>query len=411
MYWKVIPRTPCPQPVLISSRSHDDKLGFGKRHRPHSRILGSLTHSRAREVVSLFRTEILIRLVLSTAFWISAVATAGAENSPWFSREETIIPKLAPVPKKLTPKSTTQSDTPDMRKRISSLAPATGGDAAYTAFEQGQYLTAFKLAQKAAARGEPQANTLIGHIYKDGLGVQKDDRKAVEYFKRAADMGDIQGTFALGLSYAKGQGVKKDFKVAGELFKKAALTGNAEANYNLGLLFLIDDRTHQKQIRAFQLIRYAAEKGIPQAEYDLAELYQAGTGVDANALEAARWLSRASRHGFAVAQYDYAIRLLQGYGLTKDEPKIPALLKAAAEKGIPGAQNRLGYIYLYGIKAKKDTVEAAKWRLIAKKNGFKDKNFDDILTKMAKADCLKAAIKAYSWMENMAVDPEISAVQ
>ena len=53
---------------------------------------------------------------------------------------------------------------------------------------------AFELAfavaeQEAAQRGEPQANTLIARIYADGLGVQKDDKKAYEWYARAAQLG------------------------------------------------------------------------------------------------------------------------------------------------------------------------------------------------------------------------------
>ncbi len=57
-----------------------------------------------------------------------------------------------------------------------------------------------KLAEEAVGRGEPQATTLLGRIYTDGLGVHRDDGKADEYFKRASDMGDVQGTVALGMS-------------------------------------------------------------------------------------------------------------------------------------------------------------------------------------------------------------------
>jgi uncharacterized protein len=357
------------------------------------------------------RSKTLLWFAFSAAVGFGAASAAVAESSSWTSRDETTIPKLAPTPQKSsTEPRPLLPTTPSMKTRIPSLVPATGPDAAYTAFDQGQYLTALKLSEDAAARGEPQANTLIGRIYIDGLGVQKDERKAADYFKRASDMGDVQGTFALGMAYAQGRGVKKDYNIAADLFEKAALTGNPDANYNLGILFLNGTGKPQNPIRAFQHIRYAAEKGITQAEYDLAELYQTGTGVDANALEAAKWLSKASEQGLAVAQYDYAVRLLQGYGLTLDEPKIPALLKAAAEKGIPGAQNRLGYVYLDGIKVKKDPIEAAKWRLIAQKNGFEDKNFDEILGKMPKADRLKATVAASAWMDRIAADPEMSAV-
>ena len=151
-----------------------------------------------------------------------------ADTSSWSSGDQTTIPKLAPTLKKPAPAPEAQPNSPaDMKTRIPSLVPATGDDAAYTAFDQGQYLTALKLAQDAAAKGEPQANTLIGRIYDDGLGVPKDERKAVEYFKRASDMGDVQGAFALGIAYAQGRGVKKDFRTAANFFEKAALTGNA----------------------------------------------------------------------------------------------------------------------------------------------------------------------------------------
>jgi uncharacterized protein len=355
-------------------------------------------------------------LALSALLGMAAAAPLRADTSSWFTRDtETSVPKLAPSPKKLPPAADApaQSGNSAIQKKnaIQSMVPATGDDAAYTAFDQGQYLTALKLAEEAAARGEPQANTLIARIYTEGLGVQKDDKKAFEYYKRASDLGDVQGTFALGLSYAEGRGVKKDRKIAGELFEKAALTGHPEANYNLGLLFLKGDGKLENPIRAFQHIRYAAEKGIAQAQYDLADLYQTGTGVDPNALEAAHWLSRASEQGLAVAQYDYAVKLLQGFGLTKDEPKIPALMKAAADKGIPGAQNRLAYIYLQGIKVKKDPIEAAKWRLIAKKNGVEDKTLDDTIAKMPKADRQKAEAEASAWADRIQVDPEAMAGQ
>lgn len=347
-------------------------------------------------------------LALAALFGVAAVAPLLADNSSWITREtETPVPKLAPSPKKPAKSAApakAQDGTTDIRKSIPSTVPATGDDAAYTAFDQGQYLTALKLAEEAAARGEPQANTLIARIYTEGLGVQKDDRKAFEYYKRASDMGDIQGTFALGISYAEGRGVKKDRKAAANFFEKAALTGQAEANYNLGLLFLKGDGKPGNPIRAFQHIRYAAEKGLAQAQYDLAELYQTGTGTNADALEAARWLSRAAEQGYPEAQYDYAVRLIQGMGLTKDEPKIPILMKAAADKGIVGAQNRMAYIYLDGIKVKKDPIEAAKWRLIAKKGGFDDKTLDDLIAKMPKADRQKAETEASAWTDRIRVD-------
>ena len=169
----------------------------------------------------------------------------------------------------------------EIKKNIQSTVPATGEDAAYTAFDQGQYLTALKLAEERRAAANRKPIPSSRGSTSEGLGVQKDDKKAFEFYRRAAELGDVQGTFALGIAFAEGRGVAKDRKAAAELFEKAALTGHAEANYNLGLLFLKGDGKPENPIRAYQHIRYAAEKGLAQAQYDLAEFYGTGTGVDA----------------------------------------------------------------------------------------------------------------------------------
>ncbi len=327
---------------------------------------------------------------------------ARAESSSWFGKsDETPAKKVTPATK---PK-VNEVKANEIKKPVPTLVPATGDDAAYTAFDQGQYLTALKLAQEAAGRGEPQANTLIARIYAEGLGVSKDETQAVTWYTRASELGDIPGTFALGLMLAEGRGVEKNREAAGRMFEKAALTGHAEANYNLGLLFLKGDGKPENPIRALQHIRYAAEKGIAQAQYDVAALYQAGTGTEPDATEAAKWLSRAAEQGLGVAQYDYAVLLLKGFGLTKDEPKATGYMKAAAEKGLAGAQNRLAYINLEGIGAGKNPVEAAKWRIIAKKNGVEDKTLDDMIAKLPKADRAKAEVAASEWADKIQVQP------
>jgi TPR repeat protein len=349
-------------------------------------------------------------LMLSCAALCSPLLTGRvvAENSSWFSRQ-TSVPKSEPskTPQSKAPAQprapSGQSGSSEVEKSIPSMVPVSGDNAAYIAFDQGQYLTALKLAEEEAKRGEPTAYTLMGRIYGDGLGVPKDDSKAYTNYAKAAELGDVQGTFEAGVALAEGRGVKKNRKVAAELFEKAALTGHAEANYNLGRLFLKGDGKPQNPIRAFQHIQYAAQKGLAQAQYDLAELYQTGTGTEPNALEAARWLSRAAEQGLTAAQYDYAVRLLQGFGLTKDESKIPMLMRAAADKGVPGAQNRMAYLYLDGIKVKKDLVEAAKWRLIAKKNGFADKTLDTMVAKLPQAERRKAATEASAWNDKIRV--------
>src|ERR1700733_10704098 len=76
-------------------------------------------------------------------------------------------------------------------------ANAGEGDVAYTAFQRGLYLTAFREATKRVdEKNDPKAMTLLGELYADGLGVPNDDKKASEWYKLAASRGDREAIFA-----------------------------------------------------------------------------------------------------------------------------------------------------------------------------------------------------------------------
>lgn len=334
---------------------------------------------------------------------VSQIAVARAETSSWSFRapgSETRPSVSSPKTKaqeKSTSTHTKQVPGPEIKGAEPELK-ATGEDA-YLAFDQGRYLTALKLAEQAAAKGDPAAHTLIGRIYSEGHGVSPDDEVATQWYTRGAELGDVNAMFAIALMLAEGRGVEQDRAAAAEMFEKAAQTGHAEANYNLGLLFLKGDGKPENPYRAAQHIAYAAEKGVAAAQYDLGALYQTGTGVEADAYQAAMWISRAAAQGMAAAQYDYAVMLLGGHGLNKDGPNAIELLLAAAEKGIPGAQNRLAHVYREGVNVSKSQAEMAKWRLIAKASGFEDKELDEEIARLPADVRASAEQAAVEWSE------------
>jgi uncharacterized protein len=82
--------------------------------------------------------------------------------------------------------------------------------------------------QKAATQGSARAYSLLGDMYSSGRGVQNDDqkaadsyRKAVELDSKAAEQGDADAEAALGFAYASGNGVQQDHRRAFQLFSKA----------------------------------------------------------------------------------------------------------------------------------------------------------------------------------------------
>ena len=138
------------------------------------------------------RSSFRLALVLAC---LVAAQPARAETSSWFGGKDE--PKTAPSkPKKPAAEKPAASQktpqAPNTSSHAKTTAPASGDDAAYIAFDQGQYLTALALAEAQAARGEPQAHTLIGRIYAEGLGVGHDDVVAARWYARGAELGDTE---------------------------------------------------------------------------------------------------------------------------------------------------------------------------------------------------------------------------
>jgi hypothetical protein len=365
-----------------------------------------------------------LALVGSMVALLAAAGLASAETSSWESR---VDGPAAPLAKKQPPAAPAKAWGPvkviktvpapseknppaaaPPPKRISTYAktPAPVEDAAYEAFDKGLYLTALELGLKAAERGEPQAHTLVGRIYAEGLGIGKNQPLAAQWFARGAQLGDPEAMFAYGVMLAEGRGVDKDRGEAGRHFESAAARKHALANYNLALLFLRGDGKPENPYRALMHMRYAAESGVAAAQYDLGTMYATGTGTNPNAFEAARWIGKAAAAGHAEAQLDYALILFRGHGVPHDPKRGAEFFRRAAEKGVASAQNRLARCYAHGAGVARNLIEAAKWNFIARAAGIEDEGLEKMLAKLPPADRTKAQVAAQQWRDRMTVGLE-----
>ena len=379
----------------------------------------------------------LARMALLASTGVALGVAAAAETSSWSGRVDSpaeAIPKRPAPAKPATPGTQvkiikTVPNTPSaagtqapfdtqLKPSLPATASAagaseyakarpTGDDAAYEAFDQGKYLTALDLAQKAAEKGDPQAHTLVGRIYAEGVGVPQNLALAAQWYQRAAELGDVEGAFAYGVMLAKGQGVQKDLEAAARMFEAAAARRHALSNYNLALLFLSGEGKPENPYRAFGHMLFAAEAGVAAAQYDLGNLYATGTGVDPpNAFEAAKWIGKAAAAGHTDAQVEYAVLLFRGHGVPPDQKHGAQLFRAAAEKGVVVAQTRLARCYANGAGVDKDLVQAAKWHLIAKAGGGEDEALDKLVAKLSKADRAKAEKAAEEWRDRTQIGIE-----
>jgi uncharacterized protein len=274
-------------------------------------------------------------------------------------------------------------------------------DPAWAAYDDGRYVTALAAAKEAAAQGQPAAHTLVGRILNEGLGVPRDAKGALEWYRKGAELGDANAQLALGLLYVRGEGVPADPEVAAQWFEKSAALGNAKANYNLGVMYAAGRGRPADPKRAVELLEMAAKADEMQAAYDLAQLYADPLGYQVrDVAKAVYWMGKAADSGLVEAQLDFAMMLFKGRGLPADRKRAAWYFTIAAERGNPIAQNRLAHLYAEGVVYKRDLRVAAKWHLLARRAGVEDQKLDLYLATITPDERKQATLEAAQWADN-----------
>lgn len=112
-------------------------------------------------------------------------------------------------------------------------------------------------ARVLAEKGHAKAQTLLGILYENGLGVNKDLKLAIFWLEKAASQELKEAENHLGNLYLEGKKVEQDFDKAEMWLKKAAQHGVREAQTHLGLMYL-DDKAARKDVHSAEVWLHAA---------------------------------------------------------------------------------------------------------------------------------------------------------
>ncbi|CCM76349.1 tetratricopeptide repeat protein [Rhizobium mesoamericanum] len=267
-------------------------------------------------------------------------------------------------------------------------------DEAYGAYQRGYYLTAMEKALPRAQLGDPAAQTLMGELLADGLGVKRDMKNAAFWYSKGAEGGDAAAMFKYSLMLIEGRFVKRDKAKADEYMHKAADVGNASAQFNWGQILTADNPGEKGLKLALPYYEKAAEQGIADAQYAVAEIYSSLSDLPEEKKQLAReWMARAAHAGYDTAQVDLGIWLVNGQNGPRDFVKGFQWLRLAANRGNVVAQNKLAHLYINALGTKPDPVEAAKWYVLSRRAGLPDPELEDFYLGIEE-DQQKAAIDA-----------------
>ncbi len=164
----------------------------------------------------------------------------------------------------------------------------------------------FQAWSRAAEQGHPRAQFLVGIMYSDGIGVAKDDERAMELFKLSADQGDPAGVNAVGWMYDNGKSVPADDELALAYYREAAEMDDSIAMANLGYSYRYGYANLPADLAAsVSWYERSAALGHRGAMWSLSRLYlQGGEGLAKDEKAARKWMDRAVANAepYAVAE-------------------------------------------------------------------------------------------------------------
>ena len=137
------------------------------------------------------------------------------------------------------------------------------------AFAHGAYDIAYGALSTEAPK-DPKAAYLLGHLFQQGLGVERNPRRAIYWYGRAAQADVPEAHFALGMMAAYEQDMPSNYNEAFRWFSKAAELGHAEASLHVGLMYANGQGVARDLQHGLEWLDVAVEKEVPGAVEALA---------------------------------------------------------------------------------------------------------------------------------------------
>lgn len=169
------------------------------------------------------------------------------------------------------------------------------------------------------------SSVLLHEVYRDGIGVTRDSRKAQQYlqkaaeggdtesqkdwamlqlntkntaesakwFKKLAEKGNLTGIYYYGYQLYKGMGVQQDKTLGVDYLQKAANSGMLAGNRMLASAYYEGEGVNKDYNTAVEHLKKAVTGKYPDSQMLLAKCYINGNGVTQNYDQAIQWLAEA----------------------------------------------------------------------------------------------------------------------
>lgn len=217
-------------------------------------------------------------------------------------------------------------------------------------YELQDFQEAFKWTSKAVENGDIASNTGLGIMYVNGLGTERNEKKALDCFKKAASIGDAVACFWLGSMYFDGKGTSINEAEGFKWTQKAAEKGYVGSYIALGFCFEEGKGTEKNIDEAITWYKKAYDKNVPNAPMMLCMAYY----TQKDYVEAEKWADKTiNQKEYALVGYRIlALLNMYGLGIPQNKNKafelIAKAIDEARQKGgsMPNTLDVEGELYL-----------------------------------------------------------------
>ncbi|WP_421695248.1 tetratricopeptide repeat protein [Aestuariivirga sp.] len=227
------------------------------------------------------------------------------------------------------------------------------------AYKGGNYDRAVKLFRKSSDDGNIVADWYLGHMYRQGIGVPRNDAMAYSYYSRVADHYDPD-----------------------------------------------EDDQNRLKITVDAMVRLA--------DYQRTGAVNAGIQPDPHAA-AQSYLKIATAYGHPAAQYALGVMSIKGEGIKRNPSQGLKWLMASARKRYAPAEAYLGELYWEGKIVQGDRTRAVMWYILARESARPEENpeiFDRALqleSNVGEDERIEAEARAKVWDDQYPVEKGKSA--
>lgn len=131
-------------------------------------------------------------------------------------------------------------------------------DAGIAAYQANNLPLAYKEFLTAAKEGHSDSQYNVALMYELGIGIDKNEKEAVNWYDKSASQGNSAAQFNLGVLYENGRGTQIDYSKANEWYRKASVQGDALAIGNLGMLYVRGQGVKENKVAGVALLLVSA---------------------------------------------------------------------------------------------------------------------------------------------------------